>query len=66
MHGLSQLLPMMIILNPELLILAGTLWLENWMVSGLISSDYRKPVAYDIKFSYRDFKQKEEQVLLLH
>ena len=31
-------------------------WPENWMVSGLISSDYRKPVAYDIKFSYRDFK----------
>lgn len=31
------------------------LWPQNWTVSGLISSDYRKPVAFDLKLSFRDF-----------
>ena len=30
-------------------------WPKSWMLSGFISSDYRKPVALDIKLSYRDF-----------
>lgn len=30
-------------------------WPKNWLISGFISSDYRKPIALDIKLSYRDF-----------
>lgn len=30
-------------------------WPKNWLISGFISSDYRKPVALDVKLTYRDF-----------